>query len=82
MLKDALSSFTKATKIVNIMINIMASYHAMPKIDHKCIFEEMTKVSHLTFNDLLTREYVYVPPLARANRSLWPETLQYHAFLT
>jgi len=53
----------------------------MPKIDHKCIFEEITKVAHLTFNDLLTRQYVYVPPLARANRSLWPETLQNYAFL-
>jgi hypothetical protein len=49
MLKEALFSFIKATKIMNLTMNIMASHYALPEINCKYLFEEMTKflTSHL-----------------------------------
>jgi hypothetical protein len=49
MLKEALFSFIKATKIMKLTMNIMALHYAMPEINCKCLFEEMTKflTSHL-----------------------------------
>ncbi len=52
MLREALTNFQKATKIVNLMINVAASFYATSDLDHELLFKEMTKICHLAFNNL------------------------------
>jgi hypothetical protein len=54
MLQEALTSFQKATKLVNLMTNVAASFYATYNLDHKRLFKEMTKIRHLGFHDLQT----------------------------
>ncbi len=74
MLREALTSFQKATKYVNRMINVAASFYAITDLDHERLLEEMTKIRHLAFNDLQTNANNENAPIARANHSLWPQT--------
>ncbi len=41
MLREAISSFPKATKFVNLMINVVASFYASSDLDHEQLFEEL-----------------------------------------
>jgi len=52
MLREALTSFQKARKIVNLMINVTTAFYATSDLDHERIFEEMPKIHHLAFSDL------------------------------
>ena len=74
MLREALTSFQKATKYVNRMINVAASFNATTDLDHERLLEEMTKIRHLAFNDLQTNANNKNAPIAQANHSLWPQT--------
>jgi hypothetical protein len=74
MLREALTSFQKAKKYVNLMINIAASFYATTYLDHERLFEEITKIHRLAFNDLQTNANNENAPIARANHSLWPQT--------
>ncbi len=74
MLWEAITSFQKATKIVNLMINITAAFYATSDLGHKQIFKEMTKIHDLSFSNLRTNVNNKIAPMAWANHSLWPET--------
>jgi len=74
MLREALTSFQKATKYVNRLINVAASFYAFTDLDHERLLEEMTKIRHLAFNDLQTNANNENAPIAQANHSLWPQT--------
>ena len=54
MLREALTNFQKATKFVNLMINVAASFYATSDLDYERLFEEMTKIRHLVFYNLQT----------------------------
>jgi len=45
MLREALTSFQKATKFVHLMINVVASFYATSHLDHERLFEGMTKMT-------------------------------------
>jgi len=74
MLREAISSFPKATKFVNLMINVVASFYASSDLDHERLFEEMTKIRHLAFNDLRPNPDSENAPIFRANHSPWPQS--------
>ncbi len=74
MLWEAITSFQKATKIVNLMINITAAFYATFDLGHEQIFKETTKIHHLAFSNLRTDVKNKIDPMARANHSVWPET--------
>ena len=52
MLQEALTSFQKARKIVNLMINVTTAFYATSDLDHEQIFKEMPKLRHLAFSNL------------------------------
>ena len=54
MLRKGLTNFEKATKFVNLMINVAASFYASSDIHHERLLNEMTKICHLAFHDLRT----------------------------
>ncbi|MFN9939165.1 MAG: hypothetical protein ACK56I_06795, partial [bacterium] len=74
MLREAISSFPKATKFVNLMINVVASLYASSDLDHEQLFEEMTKIRHLAVNDLRPNPDSDTAPIFRANHSPWPQS--------
>jgi hypothetical protein len=74
MLREAISSFPKATKFVNLMINVAASFYASPDLDHERLFEEMTKIRHLAFRDLRPNTNTENAPIFQADHSPWPQT--------
>jgi hypothetical protein len=69
MLREAISSFPKATKFANLMINVVASFY-----DHERLFEEMTKIRHLAFHGLRPNPNSKNAPISRADHSPWPQT--------
>jgi len=74
MLREAISSFPKATKFVNLMINVVASFYASSDLDHEQLFEEMTKTRHLALTDLRPNPDSENAPIFRANHSPWPQS--------
>ena len=74
MLREALTNFQKAMKFVHLMINVAASFYASSDLDHERLFEEMTKIRHLAFNDLRPNPDSENAPIFRANHSPWPQS--------
>ncbi len=73
MLREATSSFPKAMKFVNIMINVVASFYASSDLDHEQPFEEMTKTCHLAFHNLRPNPNSENASIFRADHSSWPQ---------
>ncbi len=81
MLREIIMSFPKATKMVNLMIDITVEFYATPDLDHKCIFEEMTKICHLAFNNKRMKVHTHVPPITQTDLLLFGKKQLYQLLL-
>ena len=74
-------SFPKATKMVNLMINIKVAFYATPDFDHKCVFEEMTKICHLAFSNKPMKGEIHVSPIKQTDHLLFGKKQLYQLLL-
>jgi len=81
MLWEIIISFSKATKMVNLMINIAVAFYATPDFDHKCIFKEMTKICHLAFSNKRMKGHTHVPPIKQNDHLLFGQKELYQLLL-
>jgi hypothetical protein len=73
MLRESIKTPQKAAKFVNLMIKSVASTYAPSNLDHERLFEEMTKIRHLSFFDLKSSPNIDNALIFLANHSPWPQ---------
>ncbi len=62
----------KAKKIVHIALRLTNRSFAPPTLDFDFIYEELTKIPHLSFINLQTQLHKDISPLSRIQRMNWP----------
>ncbi len=75
MLLQAREHLSKYTKIVQVALRLTNRSYAPPNLDYAFIYEELTKIRHLTFSNLCTHFQEDLSPpsqLQWLNWLLWP----------
>jgi hypothetical protein len=72
LLLQSRDQLDKAKKIVHIALRLTSRNCAPPTLDYEFIYEELTKIRHLSFIDLQTRLHKDISPLSRIQRMNWP----------
>jgi hypothetical protein len=72
LLLQSRDQLDKAKKIVHIALRLTTRNFAPPTLDFEFIYEELTKIRHLSFINLQTQLYKDISPLSRIQRINWP----------
>ena len=72
MLLQSRDHLSKSTKIVQIALRLTNRSYAPPTLDYAFIYEELTKIRHLTYSNLRTHFQEDLSPPSRLQRLFWP----------